>query len=231
MAEEIWMPMDQAIDLLGQEDFDLLASLGVITGTREKGVTVVDRRAVLRAASVQKRDKGPMSRVPTRYDPTLDPIQIGDKVIARERLLDDNGDLLAKPGQRLVVMGRDGPLFLLANGRGGRGRAGGHKLRKGYQNQADLETNDSTILPGAGYYSTEFADDEDEVPEDADDDEDDEELVESDDEALDDEVDELEPAEKTLSPELEQEYRDFLRFVWQRTGLTIEELRARAGSE
>jgi hypothetical protein len=58
-------------------------------------------------------DKAQLSRVPQRYDPTLNPIQVGDKVTAREMLLDDQGEVLARPGDKLVVLDRDGPLYVL----------------------------------------------------------------------------------------------------------------------
>jgi hypothetical protein len=51
-------------------------------------------------------DKARLSRVPQRYDPVLNPIQVGDKVTAREMLLDDQGEVLARSRDRCCICGR-----------------------------------------------------------------------------------------------------------------------------
>jgi hypothetical protein len=59
---------------------------------------------------------------------------VGDKVTAREMLLDEAGEVLAKPGDKLVVMEREGTMYTVwRNNR--RGKVPGHKLRKGYSNR------------------------------------------------------------------------------------------------
>jgi hypothetical protein len=155
MAETSWWHVDCARKALGDEAFDLLAGCGYLTAHMEDGELYVDGRRVESAERVLKsmmeredenadlldeeEEKAPMSRVPQRYDPTLDPIAVGDKVTARQMLMDENGDVLARSGERLVVMGRDGPHWLLANGRGGRGRATTSQLRKSLTKGGDFD--------------------------------------------------------------------------------------------
>jgi hypothetical protein len=246
--------------------------------------------------------RGPMARVPQRYSPELDPIQIGDKVTARQMLMDENGDVLARSGERLVVMGRDGPHWLLANGRGGRGRATTSQLRKSltkgayprgtrvvvlkpgtddieavgnvtgqvgdwisvrdektgrvdeYRSdqvdlaegwlgkskatQADAEFAADNVLPGADYYATDLEDVEDEeVPASVGDDDDENRPgVEADDADPEDEGEgmvEIDPETgepvKYLDEETEKQFYELQRWIWQRTNMTMEDMRAKAG--
>jgi hypothetical protein len=158
-----------------------------------------------RSTDLDDLDKAQLSRVPQRYDPVLNPIQVGDKVTAREMLLDDQGEVLAKPGQRLVVMDRDGAFFLLANGQSGRGRALGSKLRKGYVNQADLEVNESNVLPGVEEAWPD--EEEEEVP------------AVNEDEELDEDGNPV----RYISPEDEESLNSLKRYFFQCTGEQIED--------
>jgi hypothetical protein len=169
MAAHTMWSIAAAQRYLGLEQFNRLCREGVLRGVYDSGALFVEEEAVLKAAGEQveedvaDEDKAIMDRVPQRYSPELDPIQVGDKVTARQMLLDENGEVLAKPGERLVVMGRDGPHWLLANGRGGRGRATTSQLRKGYANQAAFaeETADNVLYEGMEY---EEGEDEEIVP-------------------------------------------------------------------
>jgi hypothetical protein len=123
--------------------------------------------------------------------------------------------------------------------------------------QADAEFAEDNVLPGAeAYYGTDLEDVEDggkvpEVPagsgEDDDEVEDTEEVEDDDDggELVEAEADDDDPADagegmveidpetgepvKYLSEEMEKDFLEFQKWLWQRTGMTIEDMRARAG--
>jgi hypothetical protein len=124
----------------------------------------------------------------------------------------------------------------------------GYKLRKGMANQAALaeETADNVLYEGMEYEDEdedeenipEVSDDEAEV-DDADEVEDDDdggELVEAEADDPEDEGEgmvEIDPETgelvSYLSEEMEKDFLEFQKWLWQRTGLTMELIRERAG--
>jgi hypothetical protein len=134
-------------------------------------------------------------------------------------------------------MDREGPLFILwRNNR--RGKVPGHKLRKGYSNQADAEFAEDNILPGPEEYwpeEDEDAEDENKVPGVFDDDEEDREFVEveDDDEEQSDEdgwpVDE--DGNRILPDDLAAEFERTRKHLFWHTGIDIAQLRGQADGD